>query len=217
MRKMLVVIGVLSLLALICLAFFGIFGRVPDEWEWISIVFTGLAIAMAVPSLLQMIWGRACIETEFKVATRGNTRSILVFLKNPPVKNRVLKLLGVRRETVQSFTAEYRISEQGSKTIIDPIRVARLFSDEDTLEEGSNRIVLPPTYSVAACIGIGTWDDSIKRAVILEDRIRDSLLLSKGIYHLNIMMFLDGEPKEISRQLVVGSTADDLVWVKPPR
>ena len=215
MRKVTLVVIILIIFVILCLAFIGIFGRFPDEWEWVSIVLAGVAITMATPSILQMLWGRACIETEFTVSAMGSERSLSIFLKNPPVQNRILKIVGVKRETVQSLTAEIRISEFGSKRIIVPIRHARLFSDEDTSDKGSNRIVLPPTYSVAASIMVAMWDNKNNLAVILGDRLRENLLLGEGYYYAQIIIFVDGEPKEIARQFVIGKKADDLMWAKP--
>ena len=217
MRKALVAAIVLFVLAILCLAFIGIFGRFPDEWEWVGIVLAGVGIAMATPSIFQMFWGRACIKTEFEVSARGNERSLVIFLRNPPIQNRMLKTLGVKRETVQSLTAEIRISEFGSKKIIVPIRHVRLFSDEDTSDKGSNRIVLPPTYSVAASIMVAMWDNKDKRAIILGDLLRQPLLLSEGYYYAQIIILVDGEPNEISGQFVVGKNADDLIWTIPPQ
>ena len=217
MRKVLVALVIIVVLAILSLAFIGIFGRYPDEWEWVGIVLAGVAITMATPSIFQMFWGRACIETEFEVSARGSERSLLIFLRNPPVQNRIMRILGVKRETVQSLTAEIRISEFGSKKIIVPIRHARLFSDEDTSDKGSNRIVLPPTYTVAASIMVAMWDNKNKKAVILGDRLRQPLLLDEGYYYAQIIIFVDGEPKEFSRQFVIGKNADDLIWAHPPQ
>jgi len=215
MRKALVALIIIFALVILCLAFIGIFGRFPDEWEWVGIVLAGVAIAMATPTIFQMFWGRACIETDFEVSAMGSERSLVILLKNPPIKSRILGLLGVKRETVQSLTAEIRISEFGSKKIIVPIRHARLFSDEDTSDKGSNRMMLPPTYSVAASIMVAMWDNKNKKAVILGDRPRQPLLLGAGYYYAQIIIFVDGEPKEFSRQFVVGKNADDLIWAKP--
>jgi hypothetical protein len=107
MRKVLVAVIVFFVLAILCLAFIGIFGRFPDEWEWVGIVLAGVAIAMATPSIFQMFWGCACIDTEFEVSATGEERSLLIFLKNPPVKSRILRILGVKRETVQSLNAKF--------------------------------------------------------------------------------------------------------------
>lgn len=218
MRKALVAAIVLLLLAILCLAFIGIFRRFPDEWEWVGVVLAGLGIAMATPSILQMFWGRACIETKFEVSAKGHERSLVILLKNPPMRNRILKTLGVKRETVQSLTAAIRISEFGSKKIIVPIRHARLFTDEDTSsDKWFSRIVLPPTYSAAATIMAARWDNGNKRAIILGDILRQPLLLSEGYYNAQIIILVDGEHNEISRQFVVGKNADDLIWTNPPQ
>ena len=214
MGKVLVAI-VIIVLAILCLAFIGIFGRFPDEWEWVGIVLAGVALAMATPSIFQKFWGRPIVETQFEKYAEKTERALLILLSNPPVKKWILRMLGVKRETVQSLTAEIRISEVGSKKVIVPIRHARIYSDDDPSDIGSNRIVLPPTFSVAASIMVVSWDFQKKKAVILGDRLRQPLLLDEGCYRADIIIFVDGDPKTISRQFVVGQNADDLIWASP--
>jgi hypothetical protein len=206
---------VIILLAIVYCAFIGIFGRYPDEWEWIGIIVAGVALAMATPSIFQIFWGRAHLETEFHRHAENNDRALVIFLKNPPVKKRLLKLLRVKRESVQSITAEFSISEVGSNTIIVPIRHARIYSDDDPTDIGSNRIVLPPTFSVAASIAIAQWDNRENKAIIPGDRLRQSLLLGGGRYRADLIIFVDGDPQMLSRQFVVGEKGDDLIWIKP--
>ncbi len=214
MGKVLVAL-VIIVLAIICLAFIGIFGRFPDEWEWVGIVLAGVALTMVTPSIFQMFWGRALLETQFEKYAEKTERALLIFLSNPPVKKRILRMLGVKRETVQSLTAEISISEAGSNKVIVPIRHARIYSDDDSSDMGSNRIVLPPTFSVAASIMVASWDNQKKKAVISGDRLRQPLLLDEGYYRADISIFVDGDPKNISRQFVVGKNADDLIWANP--
>jgi hypothetical protein len=64
---------------------------------------------------------------------------------------------------------------------------------------------------------VAMWDNKNKKAVILGDRLRQPLLLGEGYYHTQIIIFVDGEPKEISRQFVIGKKADDLIWANPPQ
>jgi len=213
MRKVLVAGIVAIILAILCLAFIGIFGRVPDEWEWVAIVLAGVGIVMTTPNILQMVWGRACVETIFEVSDEDNKRSLVILLKNPPVQNKILKALGVKRETVQSLTAEIRIWKSDIGDPIVPIRHVRLFSDEDISNKGSNRMVLPPTYSVSASMMVAMWDNEKKGAIVLGDRLRKPLLLSGGKYRAQILILVDGEPNTIYCQFVVGKNADELVWV----
>lgn len=214
MRKALVTIIILFVLAILLLAFIKILGRFPDEWEWVGIVLGWVAIAMAAPCISQMFWGRACLETEVEASARAGERSLLIFLKNPPVKNRMLKALGVKRETVQSLTAEIRIAEFGSKKVIVPIRHLRLYPDDDASDVGSARIALPPTYSVAASMIVVTWDNNSGQAVVPGDRNRQPLTLGEGYYLALIILLMDGEPTKICQPFVVGKNADDLMWGK---
>lgn len=203
---------IIVVLAVICLAFIGIFGRFPDEWEWVGIVLAGFGLAMATPSIFQMFWGRAVVELQFEVYPENSERALAIFFKNPTVKSRILRMLGVKREVVQSLTAEIRISDVGSNTIIVPIRQARIYSDDDPSDSGNNRIVLPPTYSVGASIMVAHWDNQQKRAIIPPDRRKQPLPLGEGCYRADIIIIVDGDPRIISRQFVVGKEADDLIW-----
>ncbi|MBA7569777.1 hypothetical protein ES708_11518 [subsurface metagenome] len=76
-------------------------------------------------------------------------------------------------------------------------------------------IVLPPTFSVAASIMIVTWDSQKRKAIIPGDRLGQPLPLDEGCYRADIIIFVDGDPKTISRQFVVGKNADDLIWANP--
>lgn len=214
MGRVLVVLVIIAL-AIFCLAFIGIFGRFPDEWEWIGIILAGMALAMATPSIFQMLWGRPLLEMQFEEYVENKERVLLIFLKNPPVKRRILRILGVRREAAQSITVEFRILEVGSNRIIVPIRQARIYSDDDPTDEGRNRISLPATYSVAASVILIRWDTQEKKAFVAHDRLRQELPLEYGQYQADVILIVDGDPKIIHRQFVVGKKADDLVWIKP--
>jgi len=137
---------------------------------------------------------------------------LVAYLENPPVKSRVLRRLGVRRETVQSLGATFRISEAGSNKIIDPVRHARIYSDDDPTDVGSPRVALPPTYSVAACLAVARWDTHGSQVVVPPDRLRPELVLVPGLYRVEIVLLVDGEPQRHERRIVVGRGGDDLSW-----
>lgn len=209
---LLLVILVIILLGLLCLAFVGIFGRYPDEWEWIGVILAGVGLAMATPNIFQMFWGRPLVRAQFERYVEDGERALLIFLNNPPVQKRLLRILGVKRETVQGLTAEFRISEVANGKVIVPIRHANIYSDDDTSDIGRSRVILPPTYSVAASIIIAKWDISKNKVVIPSDRLRKELQIDAGYYQADIILFVDGDPQHISRRFVVGGKADDLIW-----
>ncbi len=206
------VVFVLIALAVLLLAFWGVFGRFPDNWEWVGIVLAGVSLAMASPSILQRFCGRPLVKVEFGRAVAGNERLLLVYLQNLPIRNRVLRKLGVRRDTVQSLTAHFRISEFGSNKVIDPIRNARIYSYDDPTDMGKWQVVLAPTFSTGASFGVVSWDTQKNKAFIPPDRTKQSSELLSGYYRADIIIVVDGEPKHISQQFAVDQKADDLIW-----
>ena len=203
---------VLFVLLVLFFAFAGFFGTFPEEWEWAGITLAAVGLVMATPAIFQMFWGRPLVKTRFDRHEQGKERFLNVYLENPPVKPGLIKRLGVRRETVQSLTVAFRISEAGSGKIIAPIRHARIYSDDDPTDTGSPRISLPPTHSVAACILVVYWDTDLNKAVVPADRLRPLLILEPGYYLASIALIVDGESEDIQRRFVVGQSADDLVW-----
>ncbi len=208
------IIVALIALVILFLAFLGVFGRFPDNWEWAGFVLAGIGIAMAVPSIFQSLWGRPFLRTRFENGVDKANRFLPVYLDNPPVRNRILKRLGIRRDTIQSLTIHFQIKEAGSGKIIVPIRQARIYSDDDPNDMGRDRIALPPTFSVAASVMIVRWDIQKKKALIPPDRLRTEYPLDSGRYIVDISLIVDGDPTIVSRQFVVGQKADDLSWIK---
>lgn len=202
-------------LVILFLAFLGIFGRFPDNWEWVGIVLAGVGLTMATPSILQLLWGRPVLRTRFENGVQEIERFLPIYLENPPVKNRLMRRLGVRRDTIQSLTVQFRIIEAGSGKIIIPIRQARIYSDDDPTDMGRDRISLPPTFSVAASVMIVRWDTQKNKALIPPDRLRTEYPLDAGQYRVDVSLIVDGDPIIVSRQFVVGQKADDLSWIKP--
>jgi len=191
---------------------------IPPELNWVIGILGLVAFVLAVlamPSVMQMLWGRAQLRTEYKLDANGEERSLIVFLSNPPVRQKFLKRIGVQRVAIQSLEASFRIREAGSGTVLDPIRHARFKSPDDPSDEYfSYRIVLPPTYSVGASLMVAIWDKDNAQAVVPPDRLRPAIALSDGLYHVEIIFLIDGDPLSESRNFKVGHRGDDLLWME---
>lgn len=186
-------------------------------WADIIVSFIAFGIALvALPTVLQMFWGRPVLELEFSRAVEDRTRALVVFVKNPPVKSRLLKGLRVRRDTIQSLTASFRVSESGSRKVIAPILHALFYTDEELNPIARQRISLPPTYTVGTSFSVAVWKDDEEGTVLVPDRLRQPLRLNPGLYHVQVIMLVDGQQKRYERRFLVGERADDLVWVSPP-
>jgi hypothetical protein len=156
----------------------------------------------------------ARLEREYKTDPNNEDRSLIVFLANPPVRNRLLKRVGVRRVAIQSLEASFQIREAGSGTILDPVRHAALKSTEERSDEDfSYRIVLPPTYSVGASLMVALWDNDTASAVVPPDQLRPPIALAQGLYQVEIVFLVDGEPLRETSKFKVGHRGDDLMWI----
>jgi len=210
----LLIAAILVILGVLFLALKGIFGGFPDSWGWVGIILAGVGLAMATPNIFQRILGRPILKIEFETGAQEAHRFLLVNLKNPPVTNKVLKMLGIKRDSIQSLTISFRVVEYGSGKVIDPVRQAIIYSDEYVKDTGRYRIALPPTHSVGANFMIAIADGETKQVFIPQDRLREHLLIPPGYYQVIIAFMVDGNPIKVIRQFKVGAKADDLIWAK---
>ena len=212
---------ILIILGLLVFALKGIFGVFPDKWEWVGIVLAGVGVLMGTPSILQMYMGKPKLLVEFDKIVKDRERNLAIFLKNQQFGNPLQgkksfwRKIGVKRDTIESLTVSFRVSNAGTGDILIPVMQARIFSDADPSKLGTWRTTLPPTLSFETCVMIVMWDESKKRAIVLGDQTKSSVELLKGIYAIIVTIAIDGEPRYYSRQFIVGDTADDLTWVKP--
>jgi hypothetical protein len=219
---MLLFLGIiLIILGLVVFALRGFLGVFPDSWEWVGIVLAAVGLLMGAPSMLQMAIGRPKLLLDFDRIARDRERHLAIFLKNQQLgnplkwKKSIWRKLGIKRDTIESLTVSFRISEVGSGKILIPIMQARIYSNADPNELGTWRTTLPPTLSFETTVMVAMWDGNKKRAIVPGDKTKSSVELSAGIYEITVIIAVDGEPQKYSRQLIVGNTADDLTWVKP--
>ena len=204
-------IGLCAIIVII-VVFVGVSGRIPNVWEWVSIVLAGFGVVFGVPSGLQRIFGRAKLLREYDRYEKGNERGLIIFLKNPPLeKKSFMRRMGVGRETISSLSASFRIIV--GKKILVPIMHCRIYTDDDPTDAGAWRIALPPTYTWSTSIMVAMWDDEKKKAMLIGDRLRSPTELSAGRYRMMIIYLVDGEPENEFRDFIVGKSADELVWI----
>jgi hypothetical protein len=167
-----------------------------------------------------MLIGRAKLIVEFDKIVEQQKRSLAIFLKNPQLgdasigKKSIWRKLGVKRDSIESLIVSFRISEVGTGKVLIPIMHARIYSDADSSEQGSWRVTVPPTLSFETSVMVAMWNGSKKVAIVPGDKIRAAIELPKGIYGIEAIFVVDGEPQKRFREFIVGDTADNLTWVK---
>jgi hypothetical protein len=89
-------------------------------WQWIGLVagLLGLAISiMALPTVLQMLWGRPKPSVEFQSNRASSFVSLQCHIANAPIRSRVLRRIGITRQATKITTA-IRVSEQGTGKLL---------------------------------------------------------------------------------------------------
>lgn len=211
---------VFVVLGLSVLALGGIWGVSPARWQWVAIILAGMGIMVGTPSLFQMLMGRAKLVVDFDKIVEQQKRSLAIFLKNPQLgdgaigKKSIWRRLGVKREAIESLIVSFRISEVGTGKVVIPTMQARIYSDADPSERGSWRVTVPATLSFETTVMVAMWNDSKKVAIVPGDRIRAVVELPQGIYRVEAIFVVDGEPQKRFREFIVGPTADELAWVR---
>ena len=202
------------------LALGGIWGVMPEGWEWVGGLFAVVGVIMEIPGLLQMTKGRAKLIVEFDKIVEQEKRSLALFMKNPQLgdvsigKKSIWRRIGVKRESVESLIVSFQIREVGSGKVVIPIMQARIYSDADSSEEGSWRVRVPPTLSYETSVMVAMWNESKRVAVVPGDRLRGEVKLPKGSYRIEVIFVVDGEPQKRFRGFIVGDSADELSWVR---
>jgi hypothetical protein len=209
---------ILVIVGLVVLAIGGVWGVIPDGWQWVGALVGGMGALLEIPGVLQMTIGRAKLEVLFDRIAEGEMRGLAVFMKNPQlgkpslVRKSIWRRLGVKRESIESLVASFQIREVGSGTVLIPIMQARIYAD-DPSDEGSFRVRVPTTMSYGTSIMIAMWNERKKVAVVPGDRIKSEVELGKGIYGIDVIFAVDGEPEKRFRKFVVGDKAEELRWV----
>ena len=62
---------------------------------------------------------------------------------------------------------------------------------------------------------IAMWDSEKKTAIVVGDKSRNPVELSAGIYRIEVIFLVEGQPIKEFREFIVGDKADDLVWITP--
>ena len=87
------------------------FGESPAPGvQWLDIILSFVAFGIAIvalPTIFERFWAQPLARADFDRVVDEEDRMFLVFLKNPPITNRVLRALRVRRRTVASLTVAF--------------------------------------------------------------------------------------------------------------
>lgn len=168
----------------------------------VALVFSVLAI----PTALQMFYGRPHLTFEADDFTGPDGRILLIAIKNPPVSNRLLRLASVERESAD-VSGFFDIQEQGTNRILAR-SVSGLMQTTNLLQIGLQGRSTPG-FTVGLTV-IATRDGV---ASIVNGRQQDqSTTIRPGHYVAHIAIVRGQVTYRIDQGFRVGNADHETIW-----
>ena len=176
-------------------------------WDWgialgvIGIVIGFVALAVAVPSAAQMLWGRPKVRMSFGKLEIGRYKALGVSVENAPIESALLRRIGARREP----------AEIGAHvTVYDAHGVeAAAFVPKLTGHDGKSalQVRVPPATVITFLVVICDKDGA--RGADDDD---NGIPLAAGHYEIEVALVMGDEMTKASRPLHVREPPDETVW-----
>jgi len=174
----------------------------------ISIIALILSV-MALPTVFQMFWGRPKLAADFWGLEGSAGKRFTCNITNAPVRGRILRRLGVRREPAVIF-ADFQVCEAGTNRILLDMTRVPLIDLAGDANEGSLRATLGDHMPVAfVCIVHPTEGDAY--AVNVHRNMKT--VLPPGRYRVNVDVICGDRVFKASREITVGTRLSQTYWI----
>jgi hypothetical protein len=173
-----------------------------------GVVLGFVAIVMAAPPLLQMIYGRPRLEFAADEFTDPDGKQLLIAIKNKRTESRFLRKIGVER-AIGNVLAYFDIQEQGTKRFIKK-DVSAILHSASTRETGPLARAFP-AFTVGIPVvhtrGAVTW--------IVDARSPDGQLetIGEGDYTVFVQIICGEQIHRITKNFKVGKAQHLTFWV----
>lgn len=173
---------------------------------WVALIISVVAILLATPPLLQMIYGAPKVVIKFKDEEEAAGSHYLgCRIYNKAITEGLLKKLGVRREAAQDVAASFVIIEQGTDRIICPWTIVKIKTQKNV--EGE-RIELPAS-SMSARFSIVEFAGDKGQVRVCKEQ---NQFLPVGVYKAKITVTTGVRLFEDEHQFVVRDSYPFARW-----
>jgi hypothetical protein len=170
-----------------------------------GIVLGLMAIVMAAPPLLQMLYGRPRLEFAANEFTGSDGKQLLIAIKNKKIESRFLRKIGVER-VIGNVLTYFDIQEQGTKRFIKK-DVSGFLHSAPTRESGLLARALP-SFTVGFVVvhtkGPDTW--------IIDARSDEQESIGAGDYTVFATIICGEQVHKIAKNFKVGNAQHLTVW-----
>ncbi len=161
-------------------------------------------------TLPQMIWGKPHVEVEFIIANSGDPRDTGTYLEckltNPPIENRLLRMLGVYRRTADEVTAQFHIENAKThKRIATNVRAEIGALGSVKLMPS---VALPASKASALFRIVKVMANGV--ATVTDRYDGQNFSLPVGEYYVDARIFVSEKELDCRRKFIVGTKPQDL-------
>jgi hypothetical protein len=172
--------------------------------EAVGIVLALVALVVGVPPFTQMLFGRPKIIIGFDDFTGDDaSKAFVISAKNAGVKSRLLKMLGVVRESgdIQGF---FDIREQGTNRYV--AKDISGFMHSTQREQGFAVRVLPHFTVAMTVVQFGDHPN------IFDARKEKSIPIPEGDFTIDALIVCGDKRLQESKNLKIGATKATTFW-----
>lgn len=179
-------------------------------WQWVFAVIGMVALIMAIPSFLQMFFGRPNILIAFfENETYPGRRILQLELVNSPILNVLLRHLGVRKEPAQEVVVRVEIRRRHNGELIGIPYVAGINVSGDSFIMNTSM----PASSIARNVPLVYWDEETREAFSCSG-LEKRDLLPQGEYLAVIEIRSDNRIIRVGRLFYVHDNRGYVRWMR---
>ncbi len=162
---------------------------------------------MALPTVVQMVWGKPIINLSFESIMEGNQKTLCCQLTNPPIENKILRMAGVYRRQIDSISAFYSIKDTNTSKII----VGAAFCDIHSAHDVPKTAISLPSSIIPSRIDLVQARHN-GAASTIAPRQAKNIELPVGKYRATVIIKTSENEKVFCRNFLVKKEAETIAW-----
>jgi hypothetical protein len=186
--------------------------RAVSDMEITALVIGVLALIMAVPSALQMFFGRPRLRIAFEYSDVDVARRLVCIIRNAPIENAFLKRIVVRDQV--AISANFLMRETGNdRVMLDTSRAYLIdFGENQERAKPRPRVILSDYWPAMFTCVVHMRENQYATAMNLETD--QTVILPPGRYRVEIIVTGGHAPLSVHREFTIGQRPDTTYWLQ---
>jgi hypothetical protein len=157
----------------------------------LSTIF-GIFVSIIARPVMQLLWGKENLRVYFECIKLEKIFMMKCFIANLPIRNKILRMLRVKTEGIESLNIQFSILNPANhQEITKPIRA-------------ESKIELLSSYEPIS-IPIVEYDPKLEKCLVMDSSKQQAFTLLRGIYLAKVSLFYEHEEKIFTKLFIVDS------------